>query len=55
MYAVEFETTVENKRVAIPQQYNLDNQKVRVIILTDAPMVKPANKLIDIIASAMSK
>jgi hypothetical protein len=55
MHAIEFETIVENRNIVIPQQYTLDSQKVRVIILTEATVASPKRKLMDIIADAKGK
>jgi hypothetical protein len=55
MHAIEFETIVENRNIVIPQQYALDSQKVRVIILTEASVISPKRKLMDIIADAKDK
>ena len=55
MQAIEFETTVEDRHITIPQQYTLDSKKVRVIILMDTPVVSPKSKLTDIIAEAQGK
>ena len=35
MQAIEFETIVKNRNVYIPNQYSLNNKKVRVIILSE--------------------
>jgi len=36
MQAIEFETIVKNRNVCIPEQYLLNNTKVRVIILSES-------------------
>jgi hypothetical protein len=35
MEAIEFETSVKNRKIYIPNQYSLNNKKVRVIILSE--------------------
>jgi hypothetical protein len=60
MQAIEFETVVKNRQVFIPNQYALDNKKIRVIILSEPASQRVENqqkpkKLTTIIAKAKGK
>ena len=60
MQAIEFETVVKNRQVFIPNQYTLNNEKVRVIILAEPLFQKvdspqKQNSLTSIIAKAKGK
>ena len=64
MQAIEFETMVKNRNIYIPNQYSLNNKKVRVIILSELEISNENNsiktkqkpmKLTSIIAQAKGK
>ncbi|SFU95440.1 hypothetical protein [Halomonas korlensis] len=57
MYAIEFETDIQNGMVRIPAKYeSLKNRHVRVVILLDAEVVgSPENNRDDMELRAMSE